>query len=107
MVALVLASSALWIRGSSPEEKWAAIEAAIANRHWSGAESRLSSWLRVHPEDGKAWLRLGGVLAFEGRDAEADVAFQRIKDSDPAWSIAQTLIGENAIKHQNPLGGPR
>jgi tetratricopeptide (TPR) repeat protein len=91
----------LMLRGNAPEQQWTAIETAIAERRWTLAESQLRPWLRLHPDDGKAWLRLGGVLAFAGRDADSVDAFQHVGASDPAWPVARTLIGENALAHHD------
>jgi tetratricopeptide (TPR) repeat protein len=41
-----------------------------------------------------AWLRLGGVLAAEDREADALDAFRHVKPSEPAWTTAQMLSGE-------------
>jgi tetratricopeptide (TPR) repeat protein len=101
LMVMGLAAGGLWIRGDSSEKQWAAIETAIERRGWSEAESRLISWLRWHPDDGKAWLRLGGVRGVAGRGADAVEAFGHVPPSDPAWPIAQVLIGENAITHHD------
>ena len=60
-----------------------------SRRRWPEAEARLLPWLERSPDDGQAWLRLGGVLAFEGRDAEALDALGHVKPADPAWPAAQ------------------
>jgi tetratricopeptide (TPR) repeat protein len=74
------------------------IETAVAQHRWPEAEARLGPWLQHHPHDGKAWLRLGGVRAFGGRADAALDAFHRVNASDPAWPIAQMMIGEYGVK---------
>jgi tetratricopeptide (TPR) repeat protein len=101
VLVMLVTSFGLWIRGTPSETQWTAIEAAIASRRWSEAEAQLRPWLRSHPGDGKAWLRLGGVLAFEGREGAAIDAFEHIVATDAAWPTARMLIGENAIKHHD------
>jgi tetratricopeptide (TPR) repeat protein len=91
VVSLVLG---FWLRSDSAEHRWAAIESALQRRGWSEAEPRLQAWLRRSPDDGKAWLRLGGVLGFEGREAQSLEAFEHIKPSDPEWLQAQMQIAE-------------
>ncbi len=88
-------AAALWPRRDPPSRQWTAIEAAIRGRRWPEAEARLVPWLERSPDDGQARLRLGGVLAFEGRHAEAVAALGRIGPTDPAWLPAQTLLGES------------
>jgi tetratricopeptide (TPR) repeat protein len=101
VIAVVLVGSGLWLRGRSPERRWAAIEVALAQRRWAEAEAQLRRWVQAHPDDGRAWLRLGGVLGFQGQDDAAERAFQRVKVSDGAWAVAQMLIGEGAIKRHD------
>ncbi len=97
-VAAALAFGFVRLRREPPARRWAAIEAAIYGRRWPEAEARLRPWLERSPGDGQAWLRLGGVLAFEGRDAEAIDAYGHITPGDPAWLSAQMMIGESWIK---------
>jgi tetratricopeptide (TPR) repeat protein len=93
-VVVVLSGLGLWLRSDSSEHRWAAIESALQRQGWSEAEPRLQAWLRRSPDDGKAWLRLGGVLGFERREAESLEAFEHIKPSDPEWLSAQLQIAE-------------
>ncbi len=91
-------AAALRARPDPPARRWAAIEAAIQARRWPEAEARLIPWLERSPDDGQARLRLGGVLAFEGRHAEAVDALGRIGPTDPAWLPAETMLGESWLQ---------
>src|SRR5262245_31680026 len=85
--------------GGSTGREWAAIEEAVAARRFGDAEARLHRWLGRAPGDGKALLRLGAVLAVQGRDDEAKDVFLRISPGDPAWSQAQRRLGESWLRH--------
>ena len=97
-VVAALAAASTWFLRDRPTKRWAAIEAAIQGRRWPEAEARLLAWLSRAPDDAQAWLRLGGVLAFEGRDTEAIEAFGHVKPADPAWLPAQMMVGESWLK---------
>ena len=82
--------------GLIPPAEWRSIGETVAGKRWEEAESRLSRWLERFPEDGNAWVQFGSLLNDRGRTAEAGSAFRRVKESDAAWPIAQTRIGEVA-----------
>jgi tetratricopeptide (TPR) repeat protein len=84
--------------GGPTGREWAAIEEAVAARRFGDAETRLNCWLGRAPGDGKALLRLGAVLAVQGREDEAKDVFLRVAPGDPAWSQAQRRLGESWLR---------
>jgi enediyne biosynthesis protein E4 len=96
--AIVIGVVALAIlgRGTDPQTQWRIIGEAVAEKRWEEVESRLARWLERFPEDGNAWVHLGGLLYDRGRTEEALAAFRRVTEWDAAWPMAQTRIGEVA-----------
>lgn len=94
-------------RGESAEVRWRGIEAAMGARRWDEAEARLVRWVERAPEDGRAWLSLGAVRSFQGKDRDALAALRRVSEADPAWAVAQGSIGEIALREHDAVEGER
>jgi len=63
-------------------------------------EAGLRRWLQGHPRDGDAWEMLGGLLFDQGRMDDALTALRQVREVDPGWVHAQTVIGEIAIRQR-------
>jgi tetratricopeptide (TPR) repeat protein len=61
-------------------------------------ETGLRRWLERHPRDGDAWEMLGGLLFDQGRMEDALTALRQVREGDPGWVHAQTVVGEIAIR---------
>ncbi|XP_057225919.1 peptidyl-prolyl cis-trans isomerase FKBP8-like [Malurus melanocephalus] len=57
--------------------------------------------LRIDPDNGRALLRRGQLLAEQGRDAEAALVLKRALELDPASKVIHTELSRLA-KRQNP-----
>jgi tetratricopeptide (TPR) repeat protein len=79
----------------------AGIQRAMVEKRWGDVEAGLERWLRDHPDDGNAWEMLGGVLFDQGRAREARMALRRVRDADPGWVNAQTVIGQIALQEHD------
>ncbi len=64
----------------------------IEQRDFPGAERAHREWLRLHPRDMDAWLRLGAVFARQSKWAEARDAFGQAKALDPKASVDPALL---------------
>ena len=88
--------SVFW--ASSREPSLESIRRAFAARRWGDVEAGLRRWLQGHPQDGAAWEMLGGLLFEQGRMEDALTALRQVRESDPGWVNAQTVIGEIATR---------
>jgi tetratricopeptide (TPR) repeat protein len=61
-------------------------------------EVGLRRWLKAHPQDSAAWELLGGLLFDQGRMHDALTALRQVREVDPGWENAQTVIGEIAVR---------
>src|SRR3954451_8869580 len=96
-----------WGLDWSPEASRRAIEDSIDRRRWVEAEVLLTRWVKQHPDDDRAWLKLGSVLGILRRDDEARTAFRRVRADDPAWVRAQILLGDLATKRHDAAEAER
>ncbi|OPJ70235.1 hypothetical protein AV530_019426 [Patagioenas fasciata monilis] len=58
--------------------------------------------LRIHPDNGRALLRRGQLLAQQGRDAEAALDLRRALELDPASKVIHAELSR-LVKRQRPL----
>jgi tetratricopeptide (TPR) repeat protein len=101
VTAVAAALALVWARDAGPAARWRAVETAITQQRWEDARARLAHWLVQFPDDSKARLMYGGVLAQLGRGDEASAAFRAVGASDPNWPRAQLFLGETAIKRHD------
>ena len=64
----------------------------IDQRDFPGAERAHREWLRLHPRDVEAWLRLGAVFARQSKWAEARDAFLQARALDPKAPVDPALL---------------
>ncbi|XP_053810792.1 peptidyl-prolyl cis-trans isomerase FKBP8-like isoform X2 [Vidua macroura] len=64
--------------------------------------------LRISPDNGRALLRRGQLLAQQGRDAEAALVLRRALELDPASKVIHTELSRLAKRQSPPSGaGPQ
>jgi tetratricopeptide (TPR) repeat protein len=97
----------IWSRERSPEPAWGSIEEAIAQQRWPDAQAGLERWLRRHPEDGKAWLRVGELRVVKCEDEAALDAFGRVHKSDEAYPLARLQAGEVWVRRRKATPAER
>ncbi len=111
LLGLVAASAALIWEGSKRSGRidgdLSAIREAIERKQYAEAQAALTRRLARLPEDGSAWLMLGGVLGVQGRDPEAEAAFDRVRLPEAAWVQARTLTAEILIRRRDARGAER
>ena len=93
--------------GPDQAVQWSAIHQVMEARRWPEAAGLLERWLARTPEDGRAWLLLGTVRDAQGRPEEALAALRRVAEGDPGWPLAQSTMGEVALRRGDAAGAER
>jgi enediyne biosynthesis protein E4 len=86
---------------------WSDIQGAAAQRRWAEAEAGLARWLERSPDDGAAWLMLGGIRDIQGRADEALAAYRKVRRPEPARVQALTLAGEIHLRGHEAAAAER
>jgi len=100
-VVLTIALAAGWAivgRRVGASEDLGAIRSAIVAKRYGEAEAGLLRRLGRSPGDDSAWLMLGGLRLFQGREGDARVAFEAVRGPGAAWSQARNQLAEILIR---------
>ena len=80
-----------YLRGIDPARQWQTIGETLTARRLDQAERFLTQWVKQFPDDGNAWLWLGGLLQEQNRPEEALAALRKVKESAAPWPVRADL----------------
>ncbi len=87
----------VWLRSGQADDL-ASVQPLLTAQRYDEAASRLERIVAADPENGAAWLALGGARGILARDDEALAAFARVKSPPELKARALTLAAEVHIK---------
>jgi tetratricopeptide (TPR) repeat protein len=105
--ALFAAAFFIWKGRSQPVPTWDEIRRAAAGRRWADVEPKLERWISAHPDHAEAPLMLANLRLGLGRHDSAVAGLNRVPESNPSWSNAQTMLGELAIRERRAADAER
>ncbi|RMG47272.1 MAG: tetratricopeptide repeat protein [Acidobacteria bacterium] len=96
--ARTLLEEALEIEPDDPALLFQYAQTFIVAKDLPGAERVLRRAVRVHPDYGLAWYRLGQVLAQLGKDEEERAAYEKAIEHDPYNVAPRLALAESLIE---------